>query len=253
MGLFDFFKSKPAGNAQAASDDKTIAKHAERVLDKRGMSPDRFASIEFLCKTATAESWRAVLPRFNFAVDPSITDREEKQYILDSIVLHPEHSVEPVCEFLRTAESLHWPVKILRSISNNDRVVAELLELLKDFDTGYARKSDRKGHIIAELESSQDDSIAPAILPFLKDFTEDVRFHTVRTLFAQKRTEESLAQLLATLSEDESMRIKTTIVDGLVEQKWTISAEQAKMIQPMLNSVPTGPWRVTPEGVVGRY
>ena len=253
MGFFDFLKTKSASSPTGGSDDKTLAKHAERVMDKRGMSPDRFASIEFLCKTGTAESWRAVLPRFNFTVDPTITDREEKQYLYDSIVLHPEESLDAVCELLRTTESLHWPLKILRNISTNERVVSELLKLLENFDTGYARKSERKAELIAALETAHDERITPAILPFLKDFTEDVRFHTVRTLFSQQQNEPSITALIELVVEDDSMRIKTTVVDGFVDQKWTLTPEQAKRVQPMLNSVPTGPWRVSADGVVGRY
>jgi hypothetical protein len=78
MGLFDFFKGKGAASGDAQ--EKTLMRHAERVLDKRAMSPDRFASIEYLARLGTEEAWRALLPRYNFTVDPTITDREEKAY-----------------------------------------------------------------------------------------------------------------------------------------------------------------------------
>ena len=114
MGLFDFFRGKGASKPAAGVDEKTLAKHAERVLDKRALSPDRFASIEYLCRLATPEAWRIVLSRFNFTVDPSITDREEKQYIFDSIVGSPEHATEAICEYLRRSDPLNVTIKFPR-------------------------------------------------------------------------------------------------------------------------------------------
>jgi hypothetical protein len=249
MGFFDFLKGK--GGKSAAADEKTLAKHGERVMDKRALSPDRFASIEFLCKTATEEAWRAVLPRFNFNVDPSITDREEKQYIFDSIVAAPDNAVEPVCEYLRSAESLNWPVKMLRKIVDRERLVGELLALLAEFDTGYVKQADRKAQIIAELEEEQDPRVAAAVLPFLKDFTEDVRFHAVRTLFRQG--DATAAEPLATLLvEDDSARIRTTVVDGFAESGWSVPASLRERAAQALRSVPTGPWRLDEAGRVRR-
>lgn len=252
MGLFDFFKSK-SSTKSAPADDRTLAKHAERVLDKRAMSPDRFASIEFLCRAATAESWRSVLPRFNFTVDPSITDREEKQYIFDSIVAAPDNAIEPICEYLRSAESLNWPVKMLRKIVDRERLVGELLELLSAFDTGYARNADRKAQIIAELEEERDERVAGAVVPFLADFTEDVRFQAVRTLFQQGDAALGAAPVAKLFVEDDSARIRSTIVDGFAESQWAVPAEFREKFSAALRTIPTGPWAIDADGKLRRY
>lgn len=251
MGLFDFFKSK-GSTKSAPADDKTLAKHAERVLDKRALSPDRFASIEFLCRTATPEAWRAVLPRFNFSVDPSITDREEKQYIFDAVVAAPDNAVEPLCEFLRTAESLNWPVKMLRKIVDREKLVSELLALLSTFDTGYARHADRKAQIIAELEEETDPRVPPAVVPFLKDFSEDVRFQAVRTLFRQGDAQVGAAPLAKLFVDDDSARIRSTIVDGFAESQWAVPTELRDPFRAALRTVPTGPWTLTADGTLRR-
>src|SRR5260221_1335551 len=127
MGLFDFLKGRGGG---AESDERAILRHSERVMDKRAMSPDRFASIEFLCKLGTAEAWRALLPRFNFVVDPSITDREEKSFIFESITGTPDNAVDPVKEYLRTTQAINWPIKMLRSMLEREDLVTELIDFL---------------------------------------------------------------------------------------------------------------------------
>jgi hypothetical protein len=240
MGLFDFLKGK--GGA-APSDERALLRHAERVMDKRAMSPDRFGSIEYLCRQGTAEGWRAVLPRFNFNVDPGITDREEKAFIVEAIRANPEHAVEPLREYLRSAPSISWPIKLLREILPREDFVAEVVDFLGTFDTGYEKNAERKAQLIAALEEEPDPRVTPAVLPFLEDFTEDVRFHSVRTLVAQADVS-ARGPLLKLLLEDGSVRIRSTIVEGLAERGWAIEPDQRDRIAQLLQTVPTGPWVV---------
>lgn len=243
MGLFDFFKGKGGGGQV---DERALMRHAERVLDKRAMSPDRFASIEYLCRLATPEAWRALLPRYNFSVDPSITDREEKNYIFEAITAHPDTAVEPVKEYLRSAPSLTWPINMLRKMLPREQFVGELIEVLKTYDTGYEKNPERKIQIIMALENEPDARVPAAVIPFLGDFSEDVRFHAVRTLVAQG-DESARGPLLKLLLEDTSVRIRTTIVEGLAERGWAIDPDQRDRVAQILQTVPTGPWVVSKE------
>ena len=152
MGLFDFFKGKGAASGDAQ--EKTLMRHAERVLDKRAMSPDRFASIEYLCNLATEDAWRALLPRYNFVVDPSITDREEKQFIFDRLSRAPESAVVPVKEFLRKTTSVNWAIKMLRALVSEEQFVGEMAAILKNEDTNYQKNPERKIQAIVALEEA---------------------------------------------------------------------------------------------------
>lgn len=247
MGLFDFFKGKGGGTA----DERTIQKHAERVMDKRAMSPDRFGSIEFLCKLNTPEAWRAVLTRYNFSVDPSITDREEKQFIYESVIANPEKAVEPVREFLRTAQALNWPLKMLREMLEPADFIAEVLEFLETFDTGYEKNAERKSELIMAVEEPADERVSAVVLKFLEDFTEDVRFHAVRTLAVQG-SDEARDPLLKLLLTDESMRIRTTVTEALSERGWLVPEEQRPRVAQLVSSVPTGRWGLDPDGRIVR-
>jgi hypothetical protein len=251
MGLFDFLKGK-GSTGKTETDERTVLRHAERVMDKRAMSPDRFASIEFLCRLATAEAWRALLPRFNFAVDPSIQDREEKNYIFESITGNPENAVDPVRDYLRSAASLTWPIKMLKSMLEPEDFVGELIDYLATFDTGYEKNAERKAQIIAALEEESDPRIAEAVLPFLEDFSEDIRFHTVRTLVAQNAESVARDALVKLLIDDQSARIRSTVVDGLAEKGWTIDPSQKDAVAKVLVTVPNGPFVVGGEGKIVR-
>ena len=245
MGLFDFLKGNKSGGGKSESaDERTVLRHAERVMDKRAMSPDRFASIEFLCRLGSAEAWRGLLPRFNFTVDPSMQDRDEKKFIFESITSNPENAVEPVREYLRTAPSLTWPIKMLKSMLEPADFVEELIDYLATFDTGYEKNSERKAQLIAALEEEVDERVPAAVLPFLEDFSEDIRFHSVRTLVAQGNEEAARDALVKLLIDDQSARIRSTVVDGLAEKAWVVPAAKKDDVAKVLASVANGPWTV---------
>jgi hypothetical protein len=71
------------------SDAQTIEKHAQRIANKRAQAPDRWDSIQALSQLlAQAKKEKAadrvvaivaaLLPRFGYYTDPTITDQEEK-------------------------------------------------------------------------------------------------------------------------------------------------------------------------------
>jgi HEAT repeat protein len=68
VGLFDFLNKKSA--------QTPVQKLAVKAADKRGMAPDRWEALQALSKIDSEEAVDALLNRFTFYVDPSITDQE---------------------------------------------------------------------------------------------------------------------------------------------------------------------------------
>ena len=88
MGFFDFLKKKEDANKGSTPPpaDKKVAGHAKVVADKRAQTYDRMESLQALADVRTAESAAALLKRFSFSIDPSITDQEEKDVAFEGIV-----------------------------------------------------------------------------------------------------------------------------------------------------------------------
>jgi hypothetical protein len=57
----------------------------------------------------TADAVEALLRRFLFSTDPSITDQEEKELAFEGILKAGREAIEPVRAFVAKAESVSWP------------------------------------------------------------------------------------------------------------------------------------------------
>lgn len=229
------------------SSTSPLAKHAGRVASKRVQAVDRWESIQALIKVATPESIEALLPRFTFYIEPSITDQEEKDAAFTGIVGLGEVAIEPVISFLRKAESISWPVKMLDKLAPPDVVIGKLLELLGDMDIEYERDPQRKIQILATFEERTDQRIVDAVPRFLMDANETVRFNAVGALFAQEEVETCRDQLVDCLCEEESVRIRNRILQGFIDRKWEIG----KRKEDVKKNLPSG-YTLDPKGIPRR-
>lgn len=225
MGILDklFGKSPKAAPAttNAAPVDKKISGPAKVVADKRAQTYDRIEAIQTLVTMSTPEASAALLKRFTFTIDPSITDQDEKDMAFRGIIATGKDVVPAVIEFCAKAEVLTWPLKILAEILDDDDYRNELIALLDRFDTEYARNVEPKIHVIQALEDVVHEDVRSAVERFFEDVNETVRFHAVQTTFAQGMPE-SVEGLIDLLVQEESVRVKNKIAEGLLVRGWTI-------------------------------
>jgi HEAT repeat protein len=224
MGLFDFLGKKKPGGGPAAS-EREVQRFERIVGNKLSQNIDRQEAIDALSKMGTRASAAALLKRFDWLMDPTILDSEEKESALAGIVRAGEEAIEPIRIYCRKAESLLWALKALGKIVPGERLADELLALLDQFDTEYVRNPEPKIQLITELAQHSTEEVRIAVEPFLNDASEPVRFAAATTLFALNLPE-SVASLVAALETEESLRIKNRIAQGLLDRKWSIPEEQ---------------------------
>jgi len=223
LGIFDFLRKSnpPPGGAPT---DKKVAGPAKVAGDKRAQTYDRLEAIQTLAAMKSAEAAAALLKRFTFSIDPSITDQEEKELAFQGVVDAGKGAVPAVVEFCQKAETLTWPLKVLRELLDDEGYEAELVTLLERHDTEYARNVEPKQQIIVALGELKSEDVRLAVEPFLEDVNETVRFHAVQTTFAQGN-EESVPALVKMLAAEESVRVKNKVAEGLVMRGWALPAE----------------------------
>jgi hypothetical protein len=218
MALFGLFVKK-----------SDLERYAERANNRRAQAVDRWEAIQALAKMQTPEAVEALLPRFTFYVDPSITDQEEKDAAFEGIVATGNVAVAPVAAFLRKTDSISWPMKILERITPAPSVVALLLALLSEMDTEYERDPQRKVQTLATLEERTSPEIALAVVRFLEDSNETVRFHAVGALLAQPEAAEHRERLLACFLNEQSVRVRNRILDGFAAAGWDVGDKAAEI------------------------
>jgi hypothetical protein len=241
VGLFDFFKGK-SGKDKGDSDNKkegskksgSAAKWAETAGSKRAQAPDRQEALQELAKLKTADAAEALLKRFTFSIDPSITDQEEKEFAYEGILGAGKEAIEPVRAFAMKAESVQWPYKIMKEILDEEELIDELIKWLSRWDTEYAKFMDPKLQLLDALGDYKSPKIRAAVEPFLDDFTEEARYRAVQTLLAQKEPE-VLGKLIERFLDEESVRIKNKILDGIASLGWTIPDDQRDPMRKALS------------------
>jgi len=230
MGFFDLFKG---GGASAEKRKGTpAAKWADR-MERRTQNYDRQEAIEALAAMGTADAAEVLLRRFTFHIDPSITDQEEKDSAFRGILRAGDQAIEPVRAFAAKAESLAWPMKVMKELVGETEYVEELLRWLSGWDTEYAKFVEPKVQLLAELEERRHPRIAAEVERFLEDVNEPARFHAVSTMLAQDDAAVVPALVTLLLSE-ESVRVRARIAEGLAGRGWPVTATERDAVRKAL-------------------
>jgi HEAT repeat protein len=232
MGLFDLFKGGPKADGKPRPKANAAAKWADRV-EKRAQNYDRQEAIQALADLESGEAVAILLRRFTFHMDPSITDQEEKDAAFRGILRAGREAIEPVRTFAARAESLAWPMKIVKALLDENEYVDELLQWLSKWDTEYAKFVDPKVQILTALEEHRHPRIREEIERFLEDVNEPARFHAATTLLAQDDAAvvPALAKLLL---DEESVRVRTKVAEGLASRAWPIVEDARAGIRTVL-------------------
>ena len=219
MGWFDRFKKGTDEKPKAGKSD--LSRFERLVSTKLSQELDRQDAIHQLSRVGSAEAVSILLKRFSWHQDPSITDQDEKELVLEGIVAAGDVALEPIREYCRRAESLTWPIKALERIVAADHLAEELLTLLDQFDTEYVRNPEPKVQLLSYLMAFPSDEVRMAIEPFLEDASESVRFAATGAVFAMGDVQ-STPSLIAALEHEESLRVRNRIAQGLSERTWSV-------------------------------
>lgn len=282
MGFFDIFRRSNKGSEDGGPPmDRKFAGLAKTALDKRAQAYDREEALRALCAVGTAQAAETLLKRFTFRIDPSITDQEEKALVFEGIVrvglgalriradgtsqkddhgqlepLEPEEVadlrdavVESTRAFCQRAESLSWPLRVLRELLDDEAYESELLELLSGHDTEYIRNIEPKIDLIATFEEIISDPVREAVEVYLDDVNETVRFHAVATTFKQGNRE-SVDALVSMAAAEESVRIKNKVAEGMIRLDWSIPESLRPTFAKALEDVHE--YRMSPDGKVSK-
>jgi HEAT repeat protein len=208
VGLFGLFDS-PA---------EKLKKLGAKVKEKWGPPENRQKAIDQLIEIGTPEAWEALCGRWTISISVSITDDEEKQRVLDAIVGAGDAAIEPVRRFLFREEQAAWAMKALEKLQTPEALTGTLIEALERIGPEYTRDPDKKITLLRALRERRDARIAPAVVPFMEDMSEDVKIAAADVLAAQQdeRGREPVIRLLEWAHAEKSERAKKAAAESLV-------------------------------------
>jgi hypothetical protein len=219
-----------------------LAKHIARAKNKDAQSADRFSSLETLRDAAhegAGEAVEGLLSRFTIRYDKSIEDEQEKQYVFDELTKLGARVLPELQKHLRAAQSIAWGLKVLHEVASPDEAWPILADLCERNDNSYTRDPSKKIQLLHYLGEQSDPRCGHALLPYLEDMDEGVRFVAVEGLLHHKDAVSAREPLLKVLTNDkeESRRVKKRIVDGFGDLGWDVkgySGAVEKLLEDLL-------------------
>jgi hypothetical protein len=228
-----------------------VEKLTRRATNQYAQSPDRYGAMEDLFKLATS-SWEkaeklpagsperleleqqcddcyvALLQRFSMNASKSIDDEEEKGWLYRHLVMVGKPLLEPIKRFCRDAEGVAWALRIVEDVANEVEEWEILDVLLETHPPTYERDSSAKLQMLTHLKEIEDERVRGILVRYLADPDENVRFFCIEALIHNQEHEakDALIGQLASPEED-SVRLRSRILDGLADLGWDLSEHAA--------------------------
>lgn len=225
-----------------------IEKLTKRVTNQFSQSVDRYGAMEELLKLA-AQTWDkaeklpagsperdelerqsddayvAVLRRFTMNASKSIDDEEEKGWLYSRLSAIGKPMLGPIKRFCLEAEgSIAWALRIVEDVANEREEWDILDALIEAHPPIYERDSSAKLQMLTHVKEIDDERVRGILERYLADPDENVRFYCIEALI-DNAEEQAKPALIAHLDnpQEESVRLRTRILDGLADLGWDLS------------------------------
>ncbi|MEC9072485.1 MAG: HEAT repeat domain-containing protein, partial [Myxococcota bacterium] len=158
-------------------------------------------------------------------------------------------SVPPIERFVNFSDAVYWPVKALKEIVGTDHAVGVLLAALDNADGLDQRVNERKTQIVSNLRDFPHPRVEERLVALCDDPDEDVRIMAVDGLltYGPESALSSIARRL--LDGEESPRVKTVILEQLIELDWSLAPWRAQLDEA--GGLPI-PYELTHDGRIQR-
>jgi len=239
MGLLDIFSAE-------ARKQKAFDKMRAKLVSKNMQHDDRMWCIQQLAEMDTPDATRALFRRWDLNSDKGREDLVEKEYLAEVLVSKGTAMLPQLQEHNDRSLNITWPIQVLRKVVDSDRVVEELLRVLRtELDRVASFKPEKKLRSLQLLADYPDDPrVTEAGLSCLSDFDSDVRFEAAKLLgFAgTEAAREPLLDQICSATED-SERVRQALLQALYDRGFVV-VDRKDELAPLLGEV----WRIGPKG-----
>jgi len=205
------------------SKDKALQRTIEKATNKLSQQPDRWGALEKLKDDGTEPALLGMCRRFSITSLKGVEDEAEKLWVVDTLVEKGDAALVPLVRYMKSAEQLAFPLRVLERIASRYKVLDVVDQLLASEPPGYPRTPDRRIDLLrwfSEWRPVTDDELISRLTPYVTDFDENVRFVAIDAMAARDPAKIA-PPLIAALQrpEEESGRIRRAIVEVLEKSK----------------------------------
>lgn len=242
MGLLDIFDKEKRRKA-------AIEKNVRKLQQKYGQSDTRSRAVVGLRDDGSEEAIYGLLQRYKVAVDPSITDQEEKQWVGEVIASFGNEAIEPIRKFLHRESEVMWPLRVMADIRGTGAAVSLACETLRKAASEYQRDHTKKIMLLKYLMSleAKTPEVVETVRLLLDDMDGDTVIAAVEALAALDERGESRESVLQVLRDrgPQNIRLKLEIFRVLSETGWSV-----KGFRPTVEEMIEEPFYLTGDGLV---
>jgi hypothetical protein len=205
------------------SKEKSLQRTIEKATNKLAQQPDRWAALEKLKEDGTEDALVGLCRRFAITSMKGVEDEVEKLWVVDTLVAKGAGALGALVRYMKTAEQLAFPLRVLERIAARDKVLEVADQLFASEPPGYVRMPERRIDLLrwfGEWKPATDDEVVTRFTPYVTDFDENVRFAAIDGM-ATRDPAKIAPPLLAALvrPEEESGRIRRAIAEVLEKTK----------------------------------
>lgn len=227
MGLKDFFKGGNKGGGGGGRKGGKLARQIKTITNPYTQSQDRYANMQGLLDDGSDEAYVGLLRRFTITSTKSIEDEEEKGWVYRRLSAVGKPILPALKTFCLEADNIAWALRILEDVANEKEEWDILDALLEKHQPGYERDPAKKLQLLGHLQEIDDPRISQLMVGYLADDDETVRYFAVEALIDIAEEEVAKPALCKHLESDEdSIRLRNRICDGLAKLEWDISASK---------------------------
>ena len=216
------------------SKDKALQRTIDKATNKLAQQPDRWGALEKLRDDGSDGALFGLCKRFAITSMKGVEDEQEKSWVVDTLVDKGEVALTPLVRYMKTAEQLAFPLRVLERITDKARVLEVVDAIFASETPGYVRLPERRIDLIqwfASWKLATDDDVVGRLTPYLTDFDENSRFAAIDGM--NNRDPDKIAGPLVDAllrPEEESGRIKRTIIEVLEKTKASLGDRADKVV-----------------------
>lgn len=211
MGIFDILKPKSA-----------LEKAAKDVKEVYSQPEYRREAMDKLFEMGTREAYVALLGRFSINASGQIADEQEKRELVDRLVEIGHTVVSPLEDYIRSEQTIAFPIRALVRILDKPDAIRFLIETLRRYEPLDHRSTKAKITLITTLADLCTPADTAVFVPYLEDHDDDVQWNAI--VAVEKLGDETAREALAKVccGDAHAQRIQRRAAQALLERQWPV-------------------------------